>query len=109
MEEIFGKLSPLLLIAMIAGLVEFAKRFKIEGNASLALSLGLGVLFGTGYQLSLATPTTFAGWFTLAVFDILFGLVTSGLYDLGKSFAKSPVEDPLPANRASTRFLTSDK
>jgi hypothetical protein len=110
MEDIFGKLSPFLLIAMIGGLVELAKRLGISGNGSLVLSLVLGVVLGVGFQVTTEIPTSPAQWFAVMCFGLLFGLVTSGLYDLGKRLtSKPPAIDPLPVNTASARFLTSDK
>jgi hypothetical protein len=86
METLFGELSPVLVLAMIVGLVEFAKKLHIEGQASLALSMGLGILFGVLFQVAELYPAV-APWFRIAVFGILFGLSASGLYDLGKRFA----------------------
>lgn len=87
MIEMFGELTPFLVLAMIAGIVEFAKKLGVQGNGSLVLSLALGLLLGVGYQAAnLGIPVDFAGWFEYAIFAVLFGLTASGLYDLGKKF-----------------------
>jgi hypothetical protein len=87
--EIFGELNLILVLALIAGLVEFAKRLGVTGNGSLVLSMILGVAFGLVYQLSLAIPITTAGWFAAVVYGLLTGLAASGLYDLGKRYSGS--------------------
>lgn len=90
MLELFGQIGPVLLIGLIAGLVEFAKKFGLAGNYCIALSMALALAFGTGYQLTQAIPVDVAGWFTLVVFDLLFGLMTCGLYDIAKQFRPTP-------------------
>jgi len=40
---------------------------------------------GLAYQVSIAVPIDFAGWFGAAVYGIGLGLVASGIYDVGKS------------------------
>ena len=76
-------------MAIIVGLVEFAKKFGLEGNACIALSMGLGVVLGVLYQLSIAVPVDLAGWLSVVVFGLGLGLAASGLYDAtaGKSKA----------------------
>ena len=87
MISVFGELTPFLILAMIAGIVEFAKQFGVEGRWSLVLSLILGLVLGIGFQISeLGVPVDFAGWFSYDIFAALFGLTASGLYDLGKKF-----------------------
>lgn len=88
MVELFGELSPVLLLLLVMGLVEFAKKFGLKGNAVIALSMGLGVVFGLLYQIAtLGAPPGFSGWFVYVVFGLIFGLAASGLWDLGKRFA----------------------
>lgn len=85
MSDIFGPLTPLLVLAMIAGLVEFAKKLGINGNWSLGLSMALGVMLGLLMQLAEMYPEI-SPWVRLVVYGILFGLTASGLYDIGKRF-----------------------
>jgi hypothetical protein len=84
MSTLFGPLTPLVLLAMIAGLVQFAKSFEIQGKALTALSLALGVVLAIGYQV--AEMYAAMQWFTIVVYGVLFGLTAAGLYDLGKQF-----------------------
>jgi len=72
------------LILILAGLVAFAKTMGLAGKALTALSLVLGVVIGVLYQLSVAVPTDFAGWFGAGVIGLGLGLVTAGLYDFVK-------------------------
>jgi hypothetical protein len=70
------------LIFVVLGLVEFVKGFGITGNAVKAVSLAIGLILGIGYQLSIAMPAGFAGWFAVVVFGLALGLVASGIYDV---------------------------
>lgn len=82
-EKLFGEVSPLLLFGMIAGLVELAKKFGLQGNWCIVLSASLGVLFSTGFLLiDLPQPVTYALIFRATVYGILFGLFVSGVYSL---------------------------
>ena len=81
-SEIVIKGIPLILV--LAGLVAFAKTMGLAGKALTGLSLGLGVVLGILYQLSLGIPADFAGWFGAVIFGLGLGLVTCGLYDFVK-------------------------
>jgi hypothetical protein len=70
------------LIVIVVGLVEVSKRLGVKGKAAVAVSLGLGVVLGVGYQLSLAVPVDFAGYFGAAVYGLALGLSACGLYDV---------------------------
>lgn len=72
------------LVFVIAGLVEFAKKFNLKGTACTALSMGLGVVFGVAYQLQAGPPADFAGWFGAVLYGLALGITTSGLYDFTK-------------------------
>jgi len=72
------------LILVIAGLVQFAKKFKLKGEACTALSMGLGVVFGIAYQVQGGLPADFAGWFGAVIYGLALGITTSGLYDVVK-------------------------
>jgi hypothetical protein len=85
MISLFGEMSPLLILAIIAGLVEFAKKLGVTGNGSLIMSLVLGVVFGIIFQLMELFPVI-SPWVQVVFFGLLFGLAASGLYDLGKKF-----------------------
>lgn len=81
--EPFGALTPVLLITLVIGLVEFAKRLGVNGKGSLGLSMGLGVSLTFLFQLRQTYPAV-DPWFTYAVFGLGGGLAASGLYDFGK-------------------------
>lgn len=69
------------LIAFVIALVQWIKGFGLAGNAVRAVSMVVGLILGIGYQLSLAMPVGFAGWFATVVFGLALGLGASGLYD----------------------------
>ena len=75
-------LNGIPLVFVIGGLVEFAKKFNLKGEACTALSLGLGVVFGIAYQLQAGMPADFAGWFGAVLYGLALGITTSGLYDI---------------------------
>lgn len=82
-------LDPLLVLALILGLVEFLKRLGLEGNASLLASMGLGLLLGGGYAVSMVgLPSEPAGWFGLLLIGLMYGLAASGLFDLASYLSK---------------------
>ena len=83
MLDLFGPLTPVLLLAMINGLVEFLKQFGVEGKASLVAAMILGIVLGVVFQLTELYPAV-SIWAQVGVYGVLFGLTASGLYDLGK-------------------------
>ena len=69
------------LSAVVFGLVEFIKSFGLRGHWLTIASMLLGLLFGVSYQIANAgLPAGFAGWFAVAVFGLMLGLVASGFY-----------------------------
>lgn len=88
--EIFTSITvagiPLVLIVL--GLVEWVKGFGVEGQSLRGVSLVIGLALGIGYQLSIAVPADFTGWFSAVVFGLGLGLVASGLFDAAKSARK---------------------
>lgn len=73
------------LVLIVIGLVELLKKFGVTGNWLIGASVLIGIGFGIAYQLSIAMPTDFAGWFAAIVYGIGLGLVASGVYDAAKS------------------------
>ena len=70
------------LSAVVFGLVEFIKSFGLKGRWLTIASMLLGLAFGVSYQIANAgIPVSFAGWFGVAVFGLMLGLVASGFYD----------------------------
>lgn len=70
------------IVVLIAGLVEFAKKFGLRGNGCIALSAALGVAFGVTYRLQFGMPATLADWLSVVVFGLTLGLTASGLWDI---------------------------
>ena len=73
------------LVLVVLGLVEWVKRLGLAGRAVVIVSMAIGLALGLAYQVSIAVPIDFAGWFGAAVYGIGLGLVASGIYDVGKS------------------------
>ena len=73
------------LVLVVLGLVEWVKRLGLQGRAVVIVSMAIGLALGLAYQVSIALPIDFAGWFGAAVYGIGLGLVASGIYDVGKS------------------------
>ena len=77
--------SGLPLLLVVLGLVEWVKRLGLSGKPVILVSMGIGLVIGIAYQVSIALPVDFAGWFGAAVYGIGLGIVSSGIYDAGKS------------------------
>ena len=77
------------IIPMVLGLVEFAKKLGVNGNASLVLSIVLGFLFsGVVYAVqSGIIPDAAVPYINLVVVALSGGLGAAGLYDLGKKWS----------------------
>jgi len=73
------------LVLIVIGLVELLKKFGVSGNWLVGASVLIGICFGISYQLSIAMPIDFSGWFAAVVYGIGLGLVASGVYDAAKS------------------------
>ena len=74
-----------LLIPIIVGLVEYAKKLGSDGPVNLILSMAFGILFGAGYQLAaFGVPDSGARWFILVVAALVPGLAASGVYDFAR-------------------------
>lgn len=76
------------IMALVLGIVEFAKKFGLNGNSSIALAAILGTVFGGlvyAIEQSLI-PAVWLPWIGIPVFGLSFGLAAAGFYDLGKRF-----------------------
>lgn len=69
------------LTLFVLALVQWIKGFGLSGNAVRVASMGVGLVLGVGYQLSIAMPVGFAGWFTASIFGLALGLFASGAFD----------------------------
>ena len=76
------------LVLVVLGLVEWVKSLGLQGVAVKLVSMAIGLVLGIGYQLSLAVPVGFSGWFGASVFGVALGLVASGIYDVLKNATK---------------------
>ena len=76
------------LIFVVMGLVELLKAFGVTGNRLTVASVGIGMVWGVLYQVSIAVPAGFAGWFGAAMFGAALGLVASKVYDAIRSATK---------------------
>lgn len=75
------------LVLVVLGIVEWSKRLGITGKWLLVLSMLVGLVLGVLYQISIAIPADFAGWFGACVYGLGLGLVASGVYDAVRSAA----------------------
>jgi hypothetical protein len=70
------------LLVVIFGLVEFIKSFGLKDRWLTLVSLLLGLVFGIMYQVAENNvPQSFSAWFTVIIFGLALGLITSGFYD----------------------------
>ncbi len=67
-------------LIIVFGLVEFVKKFGLEGKVLTALSMAIGVVMGVLYQLAQRNQLV-AEWFEILVFGLAVGLAASGIYD----------------------------
>ena len=69
------------LIIIIFALVEEVKAYGVEGKILRLVSLLIGFLMAFLVQLVEGMPVDVAGWVTLAVVGVIYGLTASGAYD----------------------------
>lgn len=100
MSSLFGEITPAMLLVMIPGLVEFAKKLGASGNVLVALSAVIGVILGTLWQAGEMYPNIYP-WITAFIYGILLGLTATGYYDLGKKFLPGNTAKETGAARAS--------
>ncbi len=85
------------LVVVVLALVQLLKAFKnkageqlVTGNWLLLASLFFGFAFGGGYMLLQTRPPAgdwwvmYGYWFTLTVYGLGLGVVSSGVYQVGK-------------------------
>lgn len=73
------------LVALVIALVEWIKRFGVEGKALNAISMVVGAVIGIAYWYAQSPLVAFSDWFGASVYGIALGLVASGLYDAARS------------------------
>ena len=73
------------LVLVVIGLVELTKALGAEGKPLTIISFAIGLVLGILYQMSIAPPAGFGGWFAAVVFGLALGLVASKVYDAIRS------------------------
>ncbi len=74
-------ISGIPLILVVFALVEEVKAYGLDGKPLRAVSLILGLLLASGYQLSIAMPASPAAWLQVVIVGLAYGLTASGAYD----------------------------
>jgi len=79
-------IGPVQVVLLVLGIVEAAKRFGVNGKASEALALGIGVvLFGVASAIEAGLiPDAAVMYIIIAARAIAGALAATGYYDLGK-------------------------
>ena len=81
------------LLFVVIGLVQFAKKLGLAGNALIWASMAIGLLLGAGFQIAtVGLPSTFAGWFAVAIYGLGLGIVASGVYDAATTAIRAAVK-----------------
>jgi uncharacterized membrane protein YkvI len=72
---------------LVLGLVQFAKKFGVDGNWNVVLAVVLGFVFGgMAYGIDQALiPGDWVPYIKWVVTALAIGLASAGFYDLGKS------------------------
>jgi len=76
------------LVVLVIALVEWVKRFGVEGKALNAVSMAIGAIIGVAYWYAQQPLASFADWFGAIVYGLALGLVASGIYDAARSARK---------------------
>lgn len=76
------------LVLVVLGLVELTKALGVVGKLLTIISFVIGLVLGILYQLSIAPPMGFGGWFAAVVFGLALGLVACKVYDAIRSASK---------------------
>lgn len=85
----FGELAigAVTVIPLILGIVQFAKKFGLQGNGNIVLALVLGFFFGAlAYGINEALiPAVWIPYIKWVVFALSVSVAAGGLYDVGKT------------------------
>ena len=69
------------LMLLVAGLVEFSKKFGVKGHWLIAEGVVFGFLFSFLYQILDLVPYL-SFWFPKVIYSVAFALAASGIYDV---------------------------
>lgn len=75
------------LITLVIALVEWVKRFGVEGKFLNVISMIVGIVFGVTYFYAQSPLLSFSDWFGAVVYGLVLGLSASGVYDAVRSAA----------------------
>ncbi len=75
------------LIVLVIALVEWVKRFGVEGKFLNVISMIVGIVFGVTYLYAQSPLLSFSDWFGAVVYGLVLGLSASGVYDAVRSAA----------------------
>lgn len=82
--------GAVLVIPLVLGIVQAAKRLGVEGKASFVLALVVGGAFGALREAMLQglIPEEALPWITVGLVGIVGGLAATGLYDLASGLQR---------------------
>jgi hypothetical protein len=86
--EVSVELAGILVVPLILGLVEVAKRSGLESTWAAPLSIVFGLLASLGFAAT-HPPVSGDGWYQAALWGVAFGLSASGLYSGAKKVGES--------------------
>lgn len=81
-------IAGVFIMPLVLGLVEFLKKFGVDGEYSTLAAALLGMFFG-GLLYAMEQnliPAVALPWIGVVVFGLAFGMSASGFYALGKRF-----------------------
>jgi len=91
--SVFGIPIILLVIGLVYALGE---KFDVHGKAQFAISMGLGLIFGGGYQAGVGSlGYGFLAIFSYVVYGLLMGWFATFLYDTAKDLLTKVTEKML--------------
>jgi hypothetical protein len=87
MTELFGNISPVVILVMIPGLVQMVKSwFAWEGKQAEILTVVIALLLGVGLQLQEIYASVVGVWFNVGLYSVLFALTAAGYYKMADRF-----------------------
>ena len=80
-------IGSIAVIPLVLGIVQFFKKFGLDGNWNVVASVLLGILFGgIAYGIDQALlPAIWIPYIKWVVYSLSVGFAVAGLYDVGKT------------------------